>query len=54
VTVKGLTPKAALENALIEVNRLQMRVKSPSPLSRLAIVLFGTGVALLLVAIFAH
>jgi hypothetical protein len=54
VTAKGPTQNAALENAIIEANQLKMRAKTPSPLSRLAIVLFGTGVALLLVAIFAR
>ena len=54
VTAKGPTQNAALENAIIEANQLKMRAKTPSPLSRLAIVLFSTGVALLVVAIFAR
>jgi hypothetical protein len=52
--VKGSNPKRALDNALIEATQLETRAKSASPLSRLAIVLFSTGVALLLVAIFSR
>ena len=40
-----------LESAFAEANELKTRVEGPSPLSRLAIVLFTTGVALLIVAI---
>jgi hypothetical protein len=54
VTGKGSFQKAPFEHALHEANQLRNRTKSPSPLSRLAIVLFGTGVALLLVAIFSR
>ena len=43
--------KMAFEDALAQSNELKNRVENPSPLSRLAIVLFSTGLALLIVAI---
>ena len=49
--LKGQMQKMAFEEALAQSNELKNRVENPSPLSRLAIVLFSTGVALLIVAI---
>ena len=51
VKLKGQMEKMAFEEALAQSNHLKSRVENPSPLSRLAIVLFSTGVALLIVAI---
>jgi hypothetical protein len=51
VKLKGQIEKMAFEDALAQTNQLRNRVENPSPLSRLAIVLFGAGVALLIIAI---
>jgi hypothetical protein len=49
--MKGPVEKMAFEDALAQSNELKNRVRGPSPLSRLAIVLFITGLALLIVTL---
>jgi hypothetical protein len=47
VNIKGPAEKTAFELSFDEADQLKNRAQRPSPLSRLAIVLFTTGVALL-------
>jgi len=49
--LKGRIEKLAFEDALAQTNQLKKRVEKPSPLSRLAVVLFSMGLALLIIAI---
>ena len=50
VKAKGPIRLMQPENSSVEVNYLKTRVKGPSAMSRLAIVLFSVGLALLIVS----